>query len=76
MGYTLATMRNSTKETRRNRKKDLWERIRKEIRRSELTESQANYLIKSLKSDIDELIEIGKIEGIQQGFNEAQDKLK
>lgn len=73
MASTIATMRNSTKESRRNRKRSLWERIRKDIRR-QLSEEDTNTLLKRLKSDINELIEIGHVEGYQCGANDERNK--
>lgn len=73
MSHTLATMRNSTKDTRRNRKRTLWERIRKDIRRR-LSEEETNTLMRAIKSDISELIEIGHVEGYQCGANDQKNK--
>lgn len=73
MAHTLATMRSSTKETRRNRKKTLWDRVRKSIRRS-MTEEQTNTIMKSIRMDINELIEIGHVEGYQCGANDEKQK--
>jgi uncharacterized protein YeeX (DUF496 family) len=76
MPYTAATMRNSSKETRKNRKRLLRDRIKKTIKRYGLTEEEVNSLISQIRSDLDELIEIGVVEGKQQGYNEALQKLK
>ena len=73
MPYTIATMRNSSKESRRNRKRTLWDRIKKDVRR-ELSEEKANALIRRIKSDLDELIEIGHVEGYQCGVNDERAK--
>lgn len=73
MGYTVATMRNSTKEQRKSRKDDIWRRMRREIRKK-LPEQEAESLIRRLKSDIDELIEIGHVEGYQCGRNDTLNK--
>ncbi|MDU7377900.1 MAG: hypothetical protein E7L09_05945 [Enterobacteriaceae bacterium] len=70
MPHTLATMRNSTKETRRNRKRTLWDRVRKDIRRH-VTEEQASRIMKSIRMDLDELIEIGHVEGYQCGASDT-----
>lgn len=75
MANTIATMRNSTKDSRRNRKRTLWDRIRKDIRR-QLSEEETNSLLKQLKSDINELIEIGHVEGYQCGANDERNKGK
>ena len=70
MANTIATMRTSTKEQRRNRKRDLWARIRKDIRR--YNDEQTTVRIMSMiKSDINELVEIGHVEGYQCGRNDA-----
>lgn len=71
MAHTLATMRNSNSETRRNRKRTLWDRVRKCIRRH-VTDEQANLIMKSIKMDLDELIEIGHVEGYQCGVNDTK----
>lgn len=71
MSTSLATMRNSSKETRRNRKRELRSRIRKVITGS--TDSP-NFVIGAVEIDIAELVEIARIEGIQQGYNEYKDK--
>lgn len=73
MPHTIATMRNSTKESRRNRKRTLWERVRKDIRRH-VTEEQAVRIMKSIRMDLDELIEIGHVEGYQCGVNDQKQK--
>ena len=70
MPHTLATMRNSSKETRRNRKRTLWDRIRKDIRRN-MTEEQTARIMQAIRSDIEELIEIGHVEGYQCGVNDT-----
>lgn len=70
MPHTLATMRKSSKDTRRNRKKTLWERIRKEIRRN-MSEEQTVRLMSAIRSDVNELIEIGHVEGYQCGVNDT-----
>jgi len=64
-------MRNSSKETRRNRKRELRSRIRKVITGS--TDSPS-FVIGAVEIDIAELVEIARIEGIQQGYNEYKDK--
>lgn len=73
MPHTLATMRNSSKETRRNRKRDLWARIRRNIRRN-LTEEETIRVLNAIRSDINELIEIGHVEGYQCGVNDSMPK--
>ncbi|WWD15291.1 hypothetical protein CPL00378_CDS0062 [Klebsiella phage AloofButler] len=70
MPHTIATMRTSTKEQRRNRKRTLWDRIRKDIRRFN-DEATTNRIVSMLKIDMQELIEIGVVEGYQQGRNDA-----
>lgn len=70
MAHTIATMRNSTKEQRRNRKRDLWARVRKDIRRFN-DEATTARIMSMIKSDVRELIEIGHVEGYQCGRNDA-----
>lgn len=71
---TLATMRNSSKETRRNRKRTLWDHIRKDLRRN-LNEEQTSRLMRAIRSDIEELVEIGHVEGYQCGVNDTLNKV-
>lgn len=70
MPNTIATMRTSTREQRRNRKRELWARIRKDVRRFN-DEATTNRIVSMLKMDMQELIEIGMVEGYQQGRNDA-----
>lgn len=73
MPHTLATMRNSSRETRRNRKRDLWARIRRTIRRN-LSEEETIRVLNSIRADVNELIEIGHVEGYQCGVNDSKPK--
>ena len=73
MSNTIATMRNSTKEQRRNRKRALWARVRKDIRRFN-DESTTARIMAMIKSDVLELIEIGHVEGYQCGVNDQKNK--
>lgn len=73
MPHTLATMRNSSKETRRNRKRDLWARIRRTIRRN-LTEEETIRVLNAIRADVNELTEIGHVEGYQCGVNDSKAK--
>ena len=70
MGHTLATMRSATKEQRKHRKSKLRDRIKKEIKASGLSDAQVSDLLRRIKLDMDELVEIGRCEGIQQAINE------
>ncbi len=74
MPHTLATMRNSTSETRRNRKRTLWERVRRSMRRN-MTEEQTVRVLNAIRADINELIEIGHVEGYQCGVNDTTARL-
>lgn len=73
MAHTIATMRTSTKEQRRNRKQQLLSRIRREVRRHN-DEQITNIIMRSIKSDIAELVEIGHVEGYQCGVNDTKNK--
>lgn len=75
MAHTIATMRTSTKEQRRNRKQQLLSRIRREVRRHN-DEQITNAIMRSIKSDIAELVEIGHVEGYQCGVNDTNQKGK
>lgn len=72
--YTIATMRHSTKQQRKSRKRDLFKRIKKMVKRYDGTESSLSFIIPCIRTDIEELMQIAKVEGIQQGYKEYQDK--
>jgi len=80
MGHTLATMKSAEESTKRNRKKKVWERIKRNIIRSGISENEALKLMKSIRSDLEELIEIASVEhyvcGHHDGMQKAESKLR
>lgn len=72
MGHnTIATMRTSSKEQRRNRKQTILARIERNAMKY-MTPEQAKVYIRSIKSDLQELMEIGHVEGYQCGKNDER----
>lgn len=76
MGYTLATMRGAAESTKRNRKRKLWERIKMDIVRTGISEIEAAHLMKSIKSGLEELIEIASVEQYVCGHHDGIQKAK
>ena len=76
MGNTLATMRGAEESTKRNRKRTLWERIKKDIKKAGITDEQAAALLKRMKSDLDELIEIASTEQYVCGHHDGMQKAR
>lgn len=74
MGHTLATMRGAEASTKANRKRDLWKRIRRDIQRAGLTQAQADSLAKTLRMDLEELIEIASVEQYVCGHHDGMQK--
>lgn len=70
MAHTIATMRTSTKQQRRNRKQTIFERIERQAMKY-MSQEQARKYVCSIKSDLHELMEIGHVEGYQCGKNDA-----
>jgi len=76
MGHTLATMRGAEENTKRNRKRDLWERIKRNIIRSGISEKEAAEVMKSIRRELDELIEIASVEQYVCGHHDGMQKAK
>lgn len=80
MGHTLATMRNAEENTKRNRKRKIWERVKQNIVRSGVSNDEAERLMKSLRRDLEELIEIASVEqyvcGHHDGMQKAESKIR
>lgn len=76
MAHTLATMRGAEENTKRNRKRDLWKRIKRDILRSGISEVEAAHLMKSIRSDLEELIEIASTEQYVCGHHDGMQKAK
>jgi len=76
MGHTLATMRGAEEGTKRNRKRDLWERIKRNITRSGVSEKEAAKVMKSIRRELNELIEIEGVEQYVCGHHDGMQKAK
>lgn len=75
MGHTLATMKGAYSLTKRNRKRALWERIKRNIQNSGLTTDQVQKVIVSIRPDLEELIEIASVEKYVCGYHDGMQKM-
>lgn len=75
MAHSIATMRSSTREQRRNRKQSLFARIERQATKYMAPDQAKRYLC-SIRSDLHELMEIGHVEGYQCGVNDTNQKGK
>lgn len=73
MGHSIATMRTSTKEQRKNRKQVIFARIERELRKHMGPIAAAHFMY-GIRSDLHELMEIGHVEGYQCGANDERNK--
>lgn len=71
MSYTIATMRTSTREQRKSRKQVITKRIERNAMRY-MTAEQAERFMRSIKSDLVELMDIGSAAGYQSGRNDER----
>ena len=71
MSYTIATMRTSTKEQRKSRKQVIMKRIERNAMRHMTPEESKNFM-RSIKSDLMELMDIGGAAGYQSGRNDER----
>lgn len=71
MSYTIATMRTSTREQRKSRKQVITKRIERNAMRY-MTAEQVERFMRSIKSDLVELMDIGIAAGYQSGRNDER----
>jgi len=71
MSHTIATMKNSTESERKNRKRKLKARIKEMVSRYDGSNHSMQFVMPCINSDIDELMQIARIEGVQQAMMET-----
>lgn len=74
MGNTLATIRGAGENTKRNRKRQIWERVKRNIANSGVSNDEAARLMNLLRSDLEELIEIASVEQYVRGHHDGMQK--